>query len=228
MAFDIPPPMASMRRKTISHVDEAVGSITGIVPEAVVRPVVVDPDELPRARRRRARASPRRSKDAQSQVTMTPALPGNALAGSSRSEPGSSAAHRGGSSGSFGKLTVVDTPRDLQEVCEPQHRAEGVGVGIHVTGERHLLGVGQHGRGGAPVRRSLGLLRAVHLGQQLVDPFGPPGGRCPPRRSSSGRNFSRTSRPSAERRWGVAERSAARVPARSFSSPRPCSRPTRA
>ena len=50
---------------------------------------------------------------------MTAGSRGNDFAGTSRSDPGSIAAQRGGSSGSLGKLTVVRTPRSSRKFASP-------------------------------------------------------------------------------------------------------------
>ena len=110
-----------------------------------------------------------------------------------------------------GTSTTVRMPRASQEVREAEHRAERVGVGVHVARERHLVGAR---RGSRPPARS-----------PVRSPRRPPGAgrrsgasiRSPcsyevsSSNSSSGRYFMRIWRPSARRRCGRAERSAARV-----------------
>ena len=139
----ISPPIVSISRKTISQVDEACRIVQRDRAEALVRPMVVDPDHLARP----VRDVPQLSEPVERGAVARDHHRGLLRERLRRHQP-VGPGQQLGPPWWFERLVRVgadglDPPRS-QEGGEAQHRPEGVRVGIHVTRERDLGRVGEH------------------------------------------------------------------------------------
>ena len=216
----ISPPSTFSRRKTISQVEDADGSIIGIVPEAVVGDVVVDPDQ----RRRPHRGPAERAEPVERRARRTSPSPagsfGNADGGDQRVGPRE---HRG-------------PPRQLERLVRerahrlrcrvprryverPEHRAERVRVGVHVARERDRGGLATAPRrpvasGSVAVVIAPLLARAARRISRSIAVRSAPSSRPPRTRARGGTSSAparRSPRAGAPRADGARRRSPARA-----------------